>query len=354
MAIFESRISDKQLAALSRRMCTALLAGLDVVGVVEREMTSHAPRDVRQQLSTVYDGVRNGVTFADAIRSTGNYFPPLFRELVAVGDETGHLPETLRRVAENVETRITMKRTLLAASFWPLIQLAGALFVVSLIILVQGLLTAADGSEIDLLGIGLSGFSGFVIYWLLVAAAGTVFFFVLRAIMRGMLWTRPLQKLLLRVPVVGTFLEAVAMGNLAWAMSLTFNTGLDVRKAIPLSLNATNNALYKEPIDDIVDTAAHGRSLYDSFSYSSVFPGEFLDVLRVGEESGQLPEAMANLSERCRETAETLLKRLAIIGGFFIWMAIIGLILLVIIRLAITVLVPYYQTVNELSQPGAF
>lgn len=355
MGIFEARISEKQLAAFSRRVSTALIAGLDTMGVVEREMNSHASSDLKHRLRLVYDDLRhNGQTFADAIDATGDYFPPVFRELVHVGEETGQLPETLRRLAENFETRIRMRRLMLATSFWPIIQLVLALFVVSMIILVQDFLTDATGNKLDLLQIGLTGVSGFMIFWLIVAAIGGVLYFVIRAVMRGLLWVRPLQLLLLRIPVIGTLLEAVAMGNLAWAMSLTFNTGLDVRRAIPLSLNATNNSLYTQVSDDVVDTAVSGLSLYDAFSYTHVFPGEFLDVLRVGEDSGQLPEAMANFSERCRETAEALMKRLAVIGGIGIWVVIVGIILLFVFRLVMVTIFPYYQTVNELSQPGAF
>ncbi len=354
--LFEARINEKQLAAFCRRVSTSLMAGLDTLGVVERELNSHASRDLKQQLRTIYDDLRhNGATFADAIDQTGSYFPPIFRKLVRVGEETGHLPETLRRLSENFETRIRMRRVMLTASFWPLIQLAGALFVISMLILVQGFLPAdANGNEIDLLGFGLSGMSGFVIFWLIVAAIAAFLFVLMKAVARGMFWVRPLQLVLLKIPVVGTFLEAVSMGNLAWAMSLTFNTGLDVRTSIPLSIDATNNSLYMQATDEVVEMAVGGQSLYDAFAYTHVFPGEFLDVLRVGEDSGQLPEAMAKFSERCQETAEELLKRLAVIGGFIIWGIIICIILFFLFRLVMTTIFSYYQTVNELSQPGAF
>ncbi|MDA7978523.1 MAG: type II secretion system F family protein [Pirellulales bacterium] len=352
MAIFSARAGDKQMASFSRRMATSLSAGLDIHSVVEREAHSHAPRELRQQAQLISDDLRhNGATFGEAVLNTGSYFPPIFRELVQVGDETGHLPETLRRLADNFDTRIHMRRTMIAGCFWPLLQFVIALFVVSLIILIQGFLPSQTGAGIDLLGFGLSGMSGFCIYWAIVCAMAAALYLVARAIMRGLLWTRPLQSLLLKIPVVGTFLESVAMSNLAWAMGLTFNTGLDVRRSIPLSLNATNNALYSEAAPEIADNAASGLSLYDSFRDARVFPGEFLDVLRAGEESGQIPEAMTNFSQRCQETAETLLKRLAIFGGVMVWVLISMLILLVIFRLVMQTFYPYINMINELSQP---
>lgn len=355
MAIFASRIGLKPLAAFCRRFATSLSAGLDILGTVEREATSHAPRDLRHQMALIHHDVRiSGLSFAEAVANTGSFFPPVFRELVAVGEETGQLPETLRRLADNFEYRIRMRRTLLAGSFWPLLQGAAALFIISMIILVQGFLPKdANGNEVDLLQLGLSGMDGFLIYWAVVGVAVFLLFLLGRAVMRGAFWTRPLQKILLRIPVLGTFLEAVAMGNLAWSLSLTMNTSLDLRRSIPLSLNATNNAQYKEVIPEIVEGATSGLSLYESFSDTHAFPGEFLDVLQVGEESGQLPEAMHNFSERCRETAETLLHRLAIIGGVMVAMLIGGLILLVIFRMLSATLFPYFETINELSKPGA-
>ena len=108
--------------------------------VLEREVTLRSSGALQRELARVREEVLAGQPLTAAVSTTGNYFPPLFRELLAVGEETGHLSEVLRRLAEHYEHQVQLRRQFLAGITWPAIQLAAAVSIVGAVIWIAGLI----------------------------------------------------------------------------------------------------------------------------------------------------------------------------------------------------------------------
>ena len=125
-----------------------------------------------------------------------------------------------------------------------------------------------------------------------------------------MIWVRPIQRAIMGVPVLGPALQTLALARLAWSMQLTMNAGMELRRALRLSLKSTGNARFigaTEPIDRAI---AAGESIYEAFCRARIFPNDFLDTLQVGEESGSIVESMAHLSRQYREQSRVALGRI--------------------------------------------
>ena len=115
-------------------------------------------------------------------------------------------------------------------------------------------------------------------------------------------------------------------------MNLTFHTGMDVRRALRLSLQSTQTAHFTDRIEEIERAVAAGETIHEAFRETSAFPPEFLDALHVGEESGKLPDAMGKLSTQYRSRAEAALTASSTIGAFLIWALVALLAIAVIFR----------------------
>jgi type II secretory pathway component PulF len=339
------RIQTKALADLCRRLSMSLGAGVDVRRIVAQEAVRASGMWARQRLQAVRDGVQAGNSLYESLQAADDYFPPLFVEMVQLGEQTGRLSETFALLADHYEGRVRLARTFLASLTWPLLELAIALAVVGLLIWIQGVLGAAGGANTDLLGLGLSGTRGLVIYLVYLAAIGFGVYLFIRALRRGALWTRPLQRLALRVPGLGKPLRVVCLARLAWAMHLTFSTGMEVRRALRLSLRSAQNAHFSDQIRPIERALDAGESVADAFRQTEAFPGEFLDTLEVAEHSGRLAEAMAHLSEQYRQQAEVAMRVLATIGGF----AVYAVIALFLIALIFTLAFSYFGMIRSLA-----
>jgi type IV pilus assembly protein PilC len=329
--MFGQRIGTKALASLCRRMSMSLGAGVDVRTIWAREAgNAHGPG--RRRFSEISDEVARGTSISDSLEQTGNYFPEFFRRLVKVGEESGHLPEVFRQLAEHYEHQVQLRRNLKVALTWPAIELAMALGVVGLLIYLMGAIPQLAQANIDILGFGLTGSRGLVTYLVFLGLVALGLFLSYRATARGVLRVSPVQRALMMVPKLGNALETFAMARLAWAMHVTLNSGMDVRNAMKLSLASTENAVYMRHTDRVLSAIRSGREIHEALAETRAFPIHFLDAVQVGEESGQLVESMGHLSGQYQQEARSAMNTITVLLGVLVTALIAGVIIFLIFR----------------------
>lgn len=327
-------LSSKQLSELCHRLAVETDSGIDIRRTWQRE-TDMATGRTKTLFANVRDGVNRGDTLADSLARTGTLLPPLFHEMARVGEQTGTLGRVMRRLESHYRRQVQAQRLFLGAIAWPMIELAFAILVVGVLIYVLGIIAQRNnGQPIDILGFGLTGARGLIIYINILIAIGLALTGLVIAIKRGKLWTRPIQHAAFRLPVIGKALESIALARLAWALHLMLNVELDLRRLVPLALRTTGADYYIQHTDKIVADVAHGDPLHIAFSRTGAFPLDFLDALNVAEESGKLVESMERLSNRYEEEAELAIRALAVAFGWLIGAGVMILIVFLIFRLA--------------------
>jgi type IV pilus assembly protein PilC len=332
--LFHPRMSLKQLVGFSQRASMCLLSGIDERTVCAREAKTANGRALRRHLVATSETVNQGGTLSDGLAAAGDFFPPLFREMVRVGEQSGRLGEVLKQLANHYQNQVSLRQTFLASITWPTIELCVAIGVIGFLIWIMGVINGANARPVDPLGFGLIGNSGLAVYATCVLTVGLAIALVTRAVARGVLWTRPLQRFILRIPKLGAALQSVALARLAWVMSQTMNTSMELRRSLQLSLQCTGNAWYTDRIAPIDAEIARGNSIYEAFCAAGGFPPEFLESIHVGEQSGNLVEAMTNTANLYQEQARITLSVLVTAGGFAVWTLVAAIIIFVIFRLA--------------------
>src|SRR5690349_11625501 len=106
---FERRVKTKPLAEFLRRMGMSSESGIDIRRALASEV-NRAPPSMRAQVESIEADVAVGKTLTQGFNRCGEYFPSLVRELVDVGEQTGHLPEVFKQLAEHYEQRMAMRR----------------------------------------------------------------------------------------------------------------------------------------------------------------------------------------------------------------------------------------------------
>jgi type II secretory pathway component PulF len=328
----DARIGVKPLSALCRRLATSLGAGVDVRTVWAREALS-ARGSARRRFADISQMIDAGATISDAMKVTGKYFPEFFRALVKVGEESGHLPEVFRQLAEHYEHYLRLRRTFLAAITWPVIELLLALTVIGALIWVMGVIPTGGNERVDMLGLGLMGNQGLAIYLLSLAGLAGCGALVYRAATRGMMWVAPIQHLLMRVPQLGSALRTISLARLAWAMHVTLNSGMNLRPAMKMALASTHNVVYTRHTDRVLASIAAGNEVHEALAATGAFPFEFVESVRVGEESGRLVESMAHLADEYQDQARLAMNTLSILMGMAVAMLIGGVIIFAIYQI---------------------
>jgi type II secretory pathway component PulF len=344
MLFFSPRIPTKTLAQLCRRIGTSLEAGLEIRDIWRREAERGAPPH-RRLVRLVNDSVQRGDQVSLGLRRTGKYFPELFREMVHVGEETGNLDRVLLQLADHYDHQLSLRRAFLAAISLPLLYLAMAVGVIGVLILALGWIGPRSSETVDVLGWGLVGPRGLAIYATFIAAAGLIVALVARAAVRGELWIAPLQLVALHLPVLGKALRTLALSRMAWTLSLTTNTELDLRRALELGQRSTHNSFYTRHIPAVDQLLLEGNEIHFALRRTGAYPDEFTDVVETGETSGRLSESMTTLSRQFQERAQAALAVLTMLAAFLVW----GLIALMIIALIVRIFVTaYLGPINEL------
>lgn len=331
-----AKIRLRPLAQLCSRLATATAAGLDDrrIWAAEAERGSRAQRAAAQQIS---NAVSRGEAVSDALKTTGQFFPPLFGQMVAVGEVSGKLERTYRQLAGHYERLLSAKRAFWGRMTWPLFQLFSAPAVVGLLIWIMGILPINNrpGAEggFDLLGLGLAGNRGLAIYLSVVGAAGAIGFAAFESARRGARWGQWLYERILDLPLIGPALRTIALARFTWAMELVFDTAMDLRRALPLALDATGQSTFSRHGPRVAQDIAAGKTIHQALAATGEFPVELLDSIAVGEESGSLVETMKRQSAEYRERASAAMGLMAQILGYVLWAAIAALIIFIIIRI---------------------
>jgi type II secretory pathway component PulF len=280
--------------------------------------------------------LKSGWNLRESLDRQPNVFPPLVVALTTVGEESGTLPEVMAEMEKYYVLQQRLQQDFWSQIRWPLLQLLVATLVIAMLILVLGSVKVADASglkPLDPLGFGLVGASGAIIFLSAVAGAVVVLLggcWLGRRLLGRSAW---LEGFLLRVPLVGRCLRALAVTRFALALHLMLDSGVSVARALQLALLATDNAAFLAAYPKVEAGIQGGHGVAASLARARLFPQRFLGVIAVAEESGQLPEALRYQAAEYDEDSRRRLTLLTQVASGLVWLLIAVLLIATIFRM---------------------
>jgi type II secretory pathway component PulF len=326
-----SSISTRRLIQLCHRVGTAVRSGVDARRVWEIE-ERHAIGPLKQALERIRRQVAAGGTVAEGMHATNGFFPPMFVQMVAVGEQTGKLDEVLHRLAEHYEHLSSMRRTFWIGIAWPLFELVFAVLVIGLVIFITGIIGSVTGHATDVLGWGLVGTGGAITWFILCGLLAGAIFLAAQALIRGWLGPQPVLAAM-RVPVLGTCLESLALSRLTWALALSLDSGMDARRAVTMAIQSAQNPYYESSLPRVAAGIRANRQFHESFADAGVFPADFLQQLEAAELAGVTTEALLRLAKEYQERARTAMRVLTGIATVLVMFLVFGVIIFAIFSL---------------------
>ena len=217
----------------------------DLVPLLHNEAKS-GPAQQRDAINALADGARQGEQLSSIMEQRKNFFPALMISMTRLGEATGRLERALLNLADHYDQRIKLRRSFMQSIAWPAIQLFGGIVVVSLLIWIMGILTPAGGGEMaDLLGFGLRGEKGVLVFWAYLA----VFFGIIAALYwgfsRNIGGSQNLIPLFYLIPKLGSAVQTITLSRFAWTLALALDAGLDPIRSIALALDSTDSDYYR-------------------------------------------------------------------------------------------------------------
>lgn len=325
----------RPVANFCRRMGVGLHAGVDILRLLETETRTGDQRH-RAVMQKVLDDVREGCTLSKAMFNVHGYFPPLLIQMVHASELGGRTEATFLYMADYFDDLAQTRSYFLQQITWPVIQLVLAIFIIGAVILIQGMLASSPtGPAYDASGLGLSGVNGFFIY--IGVVGGTAF--VLGVLAYG-IWKnwfnchRLLMPIVQHIPSIGTALTTLGLSRLSMTLSMLLNAGVEARRSLKQAFLATGNYYFISGMDRALASIERGDSFGDALDAANVFPNDFLEAIRIGELSGTETESLDHLALQYRDRAKRALGLIATLASVAIWLAVMGLIAFMVIRMA--------------------
>ena len=329
--MFSGRLSAKVLVF----WCRALKHGVDIglpLGKTFRMQGKSGPAKGRELALELAARCDDGQSLRAALKPDAARFPVLFVELVGVGEKTGRLTEVFGTLEDYFQTVIDANRKFTQAIIWPAMMYVAAIFVVAGLLLILGLIAPADGKGFDVLGLGLLGPTGAMV-WLAVTGGFTA------AVVVGVLYVKSHDRLrakgealALKIPGLAGCFRAFALQRFSLGLQMTGEAGLKADKSLELSFRATANAAYTAHALDSANHARAGNKIAPTLAAcgETLFPADYLDAISVGETTGRLPDVMARLAKQYQEEAARKMTLLASIAGGAVY-AMVGLMVIALI-----------------------
>jgi type IV pilus assembly protein PilC len=332
--LFAPHPSTKSLAEFLRRMSTSLEAGIDIRKVLSNEARRSSDA-MRSRVQDMSDMINGGSSFSAALDATGEYFPELTRELVAVGEQTGHLPEVLKQLSEHYDEQMALRRMFMSTIAWPMVQLVMSLCVVGFLIWISAVIGRMNGGNtIDFIGLGLTGESGLLIYVIFLGVVGFGIFWIYQAIITGKIWVAPIQRAIMKIPGLGGAFRTLAIARFAWVLHITTSVALDVKRALHLAVRSTHNVEFTDHDKRMQASIQRGEPIHEAMTETGAFPIELIHSVQVGEESGRLAETLELVAKQQFDAARRALAVLTRFAGWGVWAMVACLIIVLIFRMA--------------------
>jgi type II secretory pathway component PulF len=312
-----------------------LAAGLTLRHVFQQQ-ARRGPLAVRPVAARIAGEIEAGNSLEDALEQEKDYFPPIFVSLATVGEHTGNLPEVLADLEKYFLLQQRLQRQFISQIAWPMFQFIVAPFIIAGMIFFLAILSTPGpgGKTWDPLGFGYTGTNGallFLIHFFGTFAALIALYFVITRTLRQQ---AAVHDVLLRLPVLGPTMRAVALMRFCMALRLTMETGMSIVKAIRLSMKATGNEAIAARAEIAVESLRSGDDLTVALSKCGVFPLDFLDIMANAEEGGRVPEVMHHQADYYEDEARRRMTILTRVASWGVYVGVAAMIIFMIFRIA--------------------
>ncbi len=331
-------------AVFCRQFSTLIQVGIPVLKALQMLSRRTSNGRLRHAISEAARGVEEGEPIHQAIARNERTFSPMVASIVRVGEVGGILEESLRRLADIMESKARIRKQAWSAAMYPIVALCVAILVV-MVIMVRAIPTFAEvyqQSKVPLprptqIIIALSHF--FVAAWplvivlLIAAAIGLPLWGGTASGRRFYSWIG------LRVPILSGITRKIAVARSCRTLGGLISAGIPLTEAVRITGDSSENLIVADALYAVRDEVERGGRMNEPLARARIFPAVVTDMIAVGEETGTLDTMLNKLADSYdTEVASTLAGLASIIEPLLI-------ILLggVVIFVATAVLLPYFH-----------
>lgn len=310
-------IKPLDIAFFTRQMATMLKAGVPLLQGLEIVSNGTSKLKFKALIKSIRNDVNSGLDFSKALTKFPEHFDDLFCNLVAAGEKSGSLEQMLDRLATYKEKVESLKAKIKKALTYPAAVVVVGI-IVSAILLVK--VVPMFESLFKDFGADLPAFTKFVVYLSEVMQAwwhigfltvGLSVFAFQKARLKSQGFSDGVDRMMLKIPVIGQILHDAAIARFARTLSTTFAAGVPLVDALDSAAGAAGNVVYRNAIIQVRNGVSTGQSLQNAINMTGTFPNMAVQMISIGEEAGSLDLMLAKVADYYEEAVDNAVDNLS-------------------------------------------
>ena len=313
----KKKITSKDIAIFSRQLATMMQAGVPMVQAFDIVGRGHNNPAMAEMILSIKGDVEGGTSLTKSLRKHPIYFDDLFCNLVEAGEQAGVLETLLDKIATYKEKTESLKAKIKKALFYPTAVITVAILITAIIMIFVipqfKELFSSFGADLPAFTLFVVNISDFVAGWWWAILAGVVATVMVAANTwkRSPKFRETLDRLLLKVPVIGMIMHKAALARFCRTTATMFTAGVPLVEALQSVSGATGSTVYGQAVLKMRDDVATGQSLQLAMRQQGLFPHMVIQMVTIGEESGALDDMLSKVADFYEEEVDNAVDALS-------------------------------------------
>jgi len=312
---FGEKVTTKDLSLATRQLATMIDAGLPIVQCLDILAQQSESKLLRNTITTIRKDVEGGCTLADALRKHPKVFDDLYVNMVEAGEAGGILNTILNRIALFIEKANRLKKKVKGAMIYPCAIVFVAVVVVAVLMIwvipVFAELYGSMGKALPMptqVCINISNW--FVAYWYLLLGGAIGVVMAISMYYKTPHGRMNIDRLLLRMPIIGDLLRKVAVARFSQNMALLLSSGVPILDGLAITGKTAGNKVVEKAIMESRVSISQGKTVAEPLRDSKIFPPLVCSMVAVGESTGGLDAMLKKVAELYEEEVDDAVNNL--------------------------------------------
>lgn len=345
---FVGRVSNRDIVILSRQMATLFEAQISALKIFDLLSTEVENDRLRKSLVQISEDLQGGSSISKALSKHPHIFSEFYVNMVKSGEETGKLNETFSYLADHLDRTYEVvskaKNALIYPAFVITVFIGVMILMFTFIVPKIGAILLDSGEEVPFFTQIVLNISNLLVnYGLILLAIVVALVFLVIKYARTEEGASYLARLKLQLPYVGNLYRKLYLSIIADNMNTMVLSGIPMVRAIEVTAAVVGNEVYKKALEESLVAVKGGSSFSSSLTQHEEIPGMLVQMIRVGEESGELGNILKTMARFYqREVVNAVDTMVSLIEPVMI--VVLGLGVGVLLA---SVLVPIYNIANS-------
>ncbi|EGQ8474963.1 type II secretion system F family protein [Vibrio cholerae] len=298
LARLTHRVKSKDITILTRQLATMLTTGVPIVQALKLVGDNHRKAEMKSILAQITKSVEAGTPLSKAMRTASAHFDTLYVDLVETGEMSGNLPEVFERLATYREKSEQLRAKVIKALIYPsmvvLVALGVSYLMLTMVIPEFESMFKGFGAELPWFTqqvLKLSHWVQAYSLWAFITIAAAIF--GLKALRKNSFQIRlKTSRLVLKFPIIGNVLAKASIAKFSRTLATSFAAGIPILASLKTTAKTSGNVHFETAINEVYRDTAAGMPMYIAMRNTDAFPEMVLQMVMIGEESGQLDDML--------------------------------------------------------------